>query len=171
MEAQVTSSLVSYYFPNRDSLIDQACRPIFDRYVASITAIIRSDASDEIRMRQLIRTLLCFGFETGHLIDAYMDEMQSREDSDETARLADMSSDVTDFISGIADRQGDGRSSGPFLQSMIWGVCRALANQPHLRPIGLDMDALLDTLADQVFRLVAMGALSRLAERTGMAVA
>lgn len=160
MFAGVTPALVSYYYPDKWDLFAAAARPVVQAYTDEVRSILRSPDGTQGKVRSLAILFVEFNFRQGYLLDFYL------ENSDRMARRADLAAlqDVYAEMLMFFERlllDGSVRGDSPaFIQSSLWGLCKCIAQQPHLAPLAgsPDRDATLRAQAEKVCDLFLNGA-------------
>ena len=146
----VTPALITYYFPDKWSLLEEAACPIIADHVATIEAILNAPTSMIEKFRRLVDTYITFNREHGYILDYYISSVLKREKQDSILVLAKSHENIVAFFSS-------GVSQGLFkdvnvelVQSMLWSVCRYLGHLPESRyDVVLSPDQRRDLAADQ----------------------
>ena len=158
--AGVTPALVSYYYPDKWDLFAAAAKPVIDTYIEGVRGVLRSAGMPCLKVRSLIHLYVDFNFHQGYLLDFYL------ENSDRMARKEDLREvhaiygEMLVFFEELL-RDGLVRGGSPaFIQSSLWGLCKYLAQQPHLAAVAdsPDKDRVLRSLAEEVCELFLNGA-------------
>lgn len=144
--AGVTPALITYYFPKRNHLLEEAAKPVIEGYVERARAVLRSDEPYLNQVRDLACLFLTFNFEEGYLLDFYLETMS--HEASETRGLAlllEIHLEMNDFFQRLLEKGYLRGESGAFIQSALWALCKYAAQQPSLAALatgGLKRDTL-----------------------------
>jgi AcrR family transcriptional regulator len=129
----VTPALITYYFPSRQSLIEEAAMPIIDGYIRKIQAVLHSDDDNSTKLRKLVRTLVdCYRYDAG-ILKAYNDIVLNQESSNPINHIEVISTDISLFFAELIDTNVCSRYDIAALQGAIWGMCVAVARAEWLQ--------------------------------------
>lgn len=144
--AGVTPALINYYFPDKWQMLEMAARPIIEKYVSEVTALLEADDSNEHKLRKLLRIYLVFNEENGNLFDYYVEAMGRQNDADGIQMLWSAHARISSYFRD-AMSCGALRSVGPELvNALLWGICKHVANHSRDRveslfPVNANPDA------------------------------
>lgn len=123
----VTPALITYYFPSRESLIEEATKPIIEAYSNSIRTIIYSNLDTATKLSRLVRTLVdAYRYDAG-ILKAYSDLVSRRDKSSTFDYLELISSDISVFLTELLQRRPYSAYDLAALQGAIWGMCASVA--------------------------------------------
>lgn len=129
----VTPALITYYFPSRQSLIEEAAMPIIKVYVSNIRDILDSSSDNPTKLRLLVRALVnCYRYDAG-ILKAYNDIVLNQESSNPINHLEVISPDISLFFEELIDTKLCTRYDIAALQGAIWGMCVAVAQAEWLQ--------------------------------------
>ncbi len=129
LHAGVTPALVTYYFPERNSLIEAATLPIAQALVSKIRACIERDGPTRQHLVQAIEVLLEYYTRDVVVIDLFI---QHRASSSDTT-LPDLTAELDDLLRSFFERWlRDNPGSiydAEFLRKGMMGACRSIARR------------------------------------------
>ena len=124
--AGITPALVSYYFPDKWSLLEAAAKPIIDAYIDKIRSALSGNGIAQDKLRNLAYVLIEFSYDEGYLLDFYVDYSQREEQGKNLDKLEQASKEVGSFMEALA-RCGILRGTdASFLQSALWSLCKTV---------------------------------------------
>lgn len=130
--AGVTPALVTYYFPDHPALLELAMRPVVDRYMHDLLAILQGANDADTKLRSIILLLIRVHIEEPHLIDAYVDLVRVKPDAASMNELLSAYAALIEFLRS-ADLPVAATGADPdFIVFALWGTCRTVAQQPKL---------------------------------------
>ncbi len=159
----VTPALVSYYFPNKWDLFAAAAKPVIEAYTAEVRAILHSDGVAKLKILSLTRLFIGFNFEHGYLLDFYLEHSARVARQDDLKQLHEIYEEMMVFFGDLL-RDGLVRGESPgFIQSTLWGICKYVAQQPHLAGLAdsPERDPVLQSQAERVCDLFLYGVATR----------
>lgn len=128
----VTPALVSYYYPDRWDLFAAAAKPVVEAYTADVRAILRSDGVAYHKILSLTYLFIDFNFQHGYLLDFYLENSTKMARQEDLKQLQVVYAEMMVFFDNLL-RKGLVRGESPaFIQSSLWGLCKYIAQQPHL---------------------------------------
>ncbi len=126
--AGVTPALVTYYFPDKHSLVEAATRPLIRQRINQLLAIIDGPREPNDKLREVVALFVGLNETAAHLID-YTIELCRQDMADPAQRklLTTTYQRLRAFyLAGVADgtwREFDG---DVFLLA-LWGMCKFVA--------------------------------------------
>ncbi len=148
--AGVTPALVSYYFPENESLISAATRPIVGARIHELRAILDAGDSRHSRLVRIVSLFVSLNQTEAHLVDHAIEFCRvDTLDATQGSLLRDTSARLIDFYrEGVAH---DGwRPLDPILFFIaLWGMCKSVA-QVHAGSDFLHVDPRVDTITDMI---------------------
>lgn len=158
--AGVTPALVSYYFPDKWDLLAAAAKPVVEAYVEDVRVLIRSDDVPHRKILSLTYLFIDFNFQHGYLLDFYLENSNRMARQNDLKHLQEIYEEMLGFFGDLL-RDGLVRGDNPaFIQSSLWGLCKAIAQQPHLTHLAesSEKDRILRSQAEKVCELFLNGA-------------
>ena len=159
VEAGVTSTLVSYYFPDKVSLIISVAKPLVDAYLARLKVISINVTDRTTLLRTVVLFLLEIRRDNGELLDRYIDYVKQHPELPLSYFLAESSSILHEClirIGGSVDNGGHVQSH--FLQTALWGMCTAVAQSESLAELiagpGRTREEVAERQADLIIELL-----------------
>ena len=127
--AGVTPALVTYYFPERNDLIEAATLPVVSTLLDSVRSCLEHDGPARERLRQATEALLDAYTRDAPVIDLYSHHRASTSDSSLPDLLSDLDSVVESFFEAwLLDHPGHVYDAA-FLRKAMVGACRTLARR------------------------------------------
>ena len=158
--AGVTPALVSYYYPDKWDLFAAAARPVVETYVEEVREILHQVTGPRLKVLHLVTLFIDFNFHQGYLLDFYLENSNRMARQEDLASLKEIYGEMLVFFGSLL-RDGLVRGDTPeFIQSTLWGLCKYVAQQPHLAELAAspDKDRVLRTMAENVCDLFLNGA-------------
>lgn len=161
----VTPALISYYFPRKEYLLEEAIRPVLQTYIKELERIASGAGDRDEKLKYMIQLMLSLYEHDGKIIDIYYDILQYEGGriGNEVDRMTDI---LTDFLAGYSEEHVSRHLSGAALQGMIWGTCKFSAmipplpvqpisrySTPELRPSTQEKSEIAET----IFRFLTSG--------------
>lgn len=159
--AGVTAALVSYYFPDKNSLIAAATKPILEGYINEVTSIVGSGEDHVHRLRRLVALFIRFSAKDAGILNVFLDHISTIQDEQHNSLLLAALGQLTGFFQDGA-KAGAWRAIDPtFIMFALWGMCKMVAEAPVL-PIRMfsdetSPDRVLLKQADYVVELLING--------------
>ena len=127
--AGVTPALVTYYFPERDSLVEAATVPVVQALVEKVRNCIERDAPARQRLLEAIGVLLeCYTRDIA-LIDLFSHHRASTAETSLPDLLRELDAAVESFFEAwLIDNPGNVYDVA-FLRKALMGACRNLARR------------------------------------------
>lgn len=147
--AGVTPALVSYYFPDKWTLLEAAARPIIEMHVDRVREMLRSTMSPVDKIKQLIRLYIVFNREHGHLLDYYLASIDKKSAGESLEFLAKVHGEIIDFLRTAVDERCLRDTNAEVLHSIIWSICQYVAQLPQNRQETLFPNAKESDVIDQ----------------------
>ncbi len=130
--AGVTPALVTYYFPERNTLVEAATAPIVEKLATSIQKWISEDIEmDGILMNVIIEVLSCYSKDIA-ILELYVSHRRSIDQQRSNDGLEQISSLITVFFdrwfssSRFSSCTQHGHD-GAFMTNALLGICRSVA--------------------------------------------
>lgn len=158
--AGVTPALVSYYYPDKWDLLAAAAKPVVETYTEGVRTIMCSKDQPHFKILSLTHLFIDFNFRHGYLLDFYLENTAKMARQEDLQDLQDIYGEMIAFFSDLL-RNGLIRGDSPaFIQSSLWGLCKSIAQQPHLAHLAdsVERDRLLRAQAERVCELFLNGA-------------
>jgi AcrR family transcriptional regulator len=162
--AGVNPALITYYFPTKEALIDEATTPVLKNYADRQIEIIEMTAPNKEKISRLIRLFLECNFVDSRIFDAYIETRSRIRAADGQNYFETLVETSTEFLSSIIS---DPAHDAMFIQTSLWGICREVARKyglKHDATAALAPDAGSDLLVSslaasgsEVFRLLTSG--------------
>ena len=153
--AGVTPALVSYYFPDKTTLLEVAAKPVIEAYAADVRLILRARAEPEDRLKRLISLFLAFNTEQGFILDHYLEVSSARRGDTLVPLLTAVTREMTTFFEeliGLGLAKGD---DPQFLAVALWAVCRYVGRSGEADVFQIDAE-LRDSPKDLVRKVLAL---------------
>jgi AcrR family transcriptional regulator len=129
----VTPALITYYFPSKQSLIEEAATPIINEYIQKIKSVLQSQSDNPTKLRHLVRTLVdCYRYDAG-ILKAYSDIVLNQDSSNPINHIELISTEISAFFAELVDTNVCNRYDIAALQGAIWGMCVAVARAEWLQ--------------------------------------
>jgi AcrR family transcriptional regulator len=161
--AGITPALITYYFPDKDSLIEEATKPIIEEYARQLSAILRQDEAPDIKLRKVIGLLIsCYERDAG-ILDAYSELARQKGEALQPNYVAMMTEELAKFFGDWFD-QGTTQAHHPaMLQGALWGMCQFVAQVNLARELsGMDESLIADLDRVTPIYCIMIGGLDRL---------
>jgi AcrR family transcriptional regulator len=149
--ASVTPALITYYFPSKDGLIEEATKPIVEDYARQLGAILRADEAPDSKLRQVIRLLVSSQKRDAGIFDAYSDLVRKSGRSSKPNYVDLMARELSDFFGQWVNKGAVSESHPGMLQGALWGMCQfAAQTEMSSEPLRQEEAADLPSEFDQV---------------------
>lgn len=133
VEAGVTSTLVSYYFPDQLSLIVSVAKPLVDTYLDRLKAICADVTDPTVTLRKVVLLFLEVRRDNGELIDNYNDYVRRHSELPISDFMKGSHAVLDECLNRIGGRSESGKgNNNDFLQTALWGMCTAVAQSEAL---------------------------------------
>ena len=130
--AGVTPALVTYYFPERNTLVEAATAPIVEKLATCIQGWVSKDIDQNfVLMNIIIELLSCYSKDIA-IIELYVSYRRSIDQQRSSDGLEEISSSITEFFdrwfacSRFSSCTQHGHDSS-FMTNALLGICRAVA--------------------------------------------
>jgi AcrR family transcriptional regulator len=124
--AGITPALVTYYFPDKYSLIEEATKPVIEDYARQLRAILGHQEVPNVKLRKVIALLVdCYKRDAG-ILDAYSELARHKGEALKPNYVATMTDDLAEFF-GDWFVQGTTQAPPAVLQGALWGMCQFVA--------------------------------------------
>lgn len=162
--AGVTPALITYYFPHKDTLIEEATKPIIEDYARQLRSILSHEEAHDVKLRKVITLLVgCYERDAG-ILDAYSELARQKGEALKPNYVTMMTENLAEFF-GDWFNQGTMQAHHPaMLQGALWGMCQFVAQVNLARELcGTDENLIPDDL-DRVTAVYCLmsGGLDRL---------
>lgn len=132
VSAGVTPALVTYHFPDELSLIRAAAIPVIDNYLDRLRVLLAgSDDVPEI-FRSLVILFLEISRDNGQLLESYINYVKQSGGSQATGFLSSAFLELDRFLKVCVASGYLRPSNSAFTQSVLWGICRTVAQSREL---------------------------------------
>ena len=154
----VTPALISYYFKDKNSLLDSVAKPLIRTYARQLSLVLRDTLPASDRLRGAIRLFIQIHMENSFVVDYLIKEMISNSlSADERESLETLYRSLLDVLTTVMN-EGLWRRSDPALACLaVWGTCQAFGDLAQLSEPTHDAASVtmpeLDARADHVFEL------------------
>ena len=125
--AGVTPALVTYYFPERNALIEAATLPVVEALVDKMTACLEQTSSVQLALPGAVCVLLEYYARDSAIIDLFSEYKASATNTEIPDLLKDLESSVTSFFKRWLGENKSCVYDAEFLQKAMLGMCRAVA--------------------------------------------
>ena len=131
--AGVTPALVTYHFPDELSLVTAAATPVIDGYLERLTVLLASNEAVPHIFRALVVLFLEISRDNGQLLESYINYVKQSGGSPAAAGfLASAYLELDRFLKGCETSGYLRPSNSAFTQTVLWGICRTVAQSREL---------------------------------------
>lgn len=133
--AGVTPALVTYYFPERNALIEAATLPVVEALVDKVSACLEQTSSAHLALPHAVNVLLEYYARDSAIIDLFCEYKASTTNTEIPDLLKDLDHSVMRFFKRWL---GDNKAcvyDAEFLQKAMLGMCRAVARPKTEAPV------------------------------------
>lgn len=127
--AGVTPALVSYYFPDKSSLLDAATRPVVEKHLTALKRILESEDDPQTKLREVITVFIEANTADHQLLEHHLDfGLDGTADAgphEESVRL--LRRQLVAFLEAGMAAGAWGRFDPAFVVTALWGICRSIA--------------------------------------------
>lgn len=155
--ARVSPALISYYFPHRSSLFTAVAQPIVNEYVQGIRQTLANSDELTCKLRSLVSLYTFFNYNEGHLLDFYLQHCKKVGESGGLEQLKTVYQEIIGFFEELLQAQVLRGACAPTLHSMLWGMCKNVAENLREKRPGVDEDLISDK-AEAIFDCFVNGA-------------
>jgi AcrR family transcriptional regulator len=125
--AGVTPALITYYFPNKDGLIEHATKPIMEEYARQLQSILSGGDEPDSKLKQVISLLVgCYERDAG-ILDAYSELVRTRGDALKPNYIDVMSQELSKFLTDWFEKSSLPMHNCAMMQGALWGMCQFVA--------------------------------------------
>ncbi len=135
--AGVTPALVTYYFEDQLSLIEAVAQPLVEGYLSDLNGILSQPVGVDLRLRNLIKLFLKISRDDGRLLDGYIDFVK-RTPKTQGDFLMLAYAKLTLFFQECETERYFAKNNVPFSQTVLWGMCKTVAQTSALTPLIAD---------------------------------
>lgn len=145
--AGVTPALISYYFPKRETLLEEVSRPVIAAYRMELEQIVETIAPMGERLRGIAKLLVRLYTLDRNLLDIYVEVMRKPRrainvaDQSEVDRMTGLLATFFASWRGLPMPQD---FDAAVLQGAIWGMCRFATKVDAQRSLDHELCPLLD---------------------------
>ncbi len=125
--AGVTPALVTYYFPERNALIEAATVPIIEDLARLIDERLTRSVEPHSRLLQVVTDILACYFKDIAIIELYIAHRRSLNDETAPDGVQDASRSITAFFDEWLSCFPKCHYDGRFLTNALLGICRSIA--------------------------------------------
>ena len=155
--ARVTPALISYYFPDRSSLFQAAAQPVIDEYADQLRNILANNNELTSKLRSLVNLYISFNYSEGYLLDFYLGHCKRADYTEGLEQLKAAYSDIIGFFDELLRMQLLRGGCSSTLQSMLWGMCKNVADRLREKLLEVD-DDLIASKTDVIYDCFVNGA-------------
>ena len=131
--AKVTPALVTYHFPDKWKLFEEATASVIDEYVSRIQFTVGTPNPDVDTLRALIELFVIFHVEHGSLLDNYIELIAANRLDRSRDKLLHVQSTVRMFLVTLTERGLFKRGDVDLLQTALWGASKYLGETLKFR--------------------------------------
>lgn len=125
--AGVTPALVTYYFPERNALIEAATLPVVEALVGKVSACLEQTSSAQLALPNAVAILLEYYARDAAIIDLFSEYKASATNTEIPDLLKDLDCTVMSFFKRWLGENKTCVYDAEFLQKAMLGMCRAVA--------------------------------------------
>ncbi len=125
--AGVTPALVTYYFPERNALIEAATLPVVAALVDKVSACLQQKSSAQLALPNVVNVLLEYYARDSAIIDLFSEYKLSATNTEIPDLLQDLDTTVISFFERWLGENKNCVYDAEFLQKAMLGMCRAVA--------------------------------------------
>ena len=155
--AGVTPALVTYYFPERDVLIEAATSPVIESLAVIIRQRLSQDVDPHSMLLHIIYDIVTCYSKNINIVELYIIHKKSAGDGVVQNTLEDVDRSITGFFDNWLLHFPDCLYSGRFLTNAMLGLCRAVA---YHHSLDVDTDVRQDgtlVYARMIYRMLVGG--------------
>lgn len=130
--AGVAAGLVTYYFTDEASLVEAAARPIIESYLQRLKTTLQDVTEPPAALRRLVLLLLEISRDNGQLLDNYILYMKHNNVPHKADILVGSYTEINQFLQICEDRKFFISSNKAFMSTVLWGICKTVAQLPEL---------------------------------------
>lgn len=119
--AGVTPALITYYFPCKYALLEEAVRPVLEAHARDLNTLLSSDDESELVLRRAVRFIFEFHKRDAVLFEVYGDLLRNGECQGLPDYIGLMSEQMSNFL---ANWQVRSPRQSLMLQGALWGMCK-----------------------------------------------
>ncbi len=134
--AGVTPALVTYYFPERNGLIEAATLPVVQSLVSDVAASFKTEAPRRQQLAGAIVVLLEAFSRDGVIIQLFSQHRSSQAETDVPDLLQELDACLVSFFERWLDEDNTVAYDAHFLQKALIGICKCIGGDeaPMLAP-------------------------------------
>lgn len=130
--AGVTPALISYYYPDKWDLFAAAAKPVVESYTSRLRAILNSGETARPKILSITTLFIDFNSQQGYLLDFYLENSARMARQDDLRQLQEVYKELLCFFESLIQDGHVQGESPEFIQTSLWGLCKHIAQQPHL---------------------------------------
>jgi AcrR family transcriptional regulator len=159
--AGVTPALITYYFPSKDGLIEEATKPIVENYARRLGEILRADDKPDSKLRSIISLLVSCYAQDGGIFDAYSELVRKNGRSSKPNYIDLMAQELSNFFCQWFKKGSVSDPHPVMLQGALWGMCQFAAqtelfSESFIRDAATDLPAEFDRVTP-IYLLITRG--------------
>ena len=125
--AGVTPALVTYYFPERNALIEAATLPVVEALVEKVSACLEATSAPQLALPNAVNVLLEYYGRDAAIIDLFSEYKATATNTEIPDLLRDLEYTVMSFFKRWLHEAKTCVYDAEFLQKAMIGMCRAVA--------------------------------------------
>ena len=146
--AGVTPALISYYFPKKQQLLEEAVTPIVTAYADEICRVSESTAAADTKTQEIISILMRLYKRDGKILDVYRDSIEKPAGVPD--QIAKMTSALTQLFPVAGSEHPTSQLDAAIFQGAMWGMCRFAAQAEQSMLLEVEGSSRLDGLRKRV---------------------
>ena len=125
--AGVTPALVTYYFPERNTLIEAATLPVVRELVAEVRASLNRVGSAQQKLSRAVEILLQYYTRDAVIIQLFSEHSALAPDAALPDLLGDLENAIRSFFESLQSTDRERVYDAVFLQMAMIGMCKSVA--------------------------------------------
>lgn len=130
--AGVTPALVSYYFPDKVTLLEAAITPVLEEHIGRLRSILSSDRDHSAKLAEVVDVFLTFSRSENGILDVYLAYMNEFHDPRLVQSIMVAFGELTSFFQRGSQARIWKDVDPMFLLFATWGICKIVAESPAL---------------------------------------
>ena len=131
--AKVTPALVTYHFPDKWKLFEEAIASVVDEQVSHIQAMVDTPNPNLDTLRSLVEIFVIFHVNYGSLLDNYIELIAANHLDGNRDRLLHVQSTIRAFLVQLIELGLFKPGDVDVLQTALWGACKYLGQTLKFR--------------------------------------
>ena len=152
--ACVTPALVTYYFPERDSLIEAATYPIVKEFYDLVDRTLSGEGSQQVILIEVIEVILTEFCKNGSIFDYFVQHRRTVGHSGS----GDPFAGATNLIASFFDRYGSdvtqSKIDGRLLTAAVFGICRSIFLKNESQSTSVDAKYMLSVHTKVIYSMI-----------------